>query len=69
MKAGRLAAVSVEQVSWDDVQEFIGRLNAQAGGTRYRLPTEAEWEYATRSDRLSGCAPTFTAEFIAASLR
>ena len=38
-----------EQVSWDAVQEFIGRLNAQAGGTRYRLPTEAEWEYAARA--------------------
>ena len=38
----------VEQVSWNDVQEFIGRLNAQAGGNRYRLPTEAEWEYAAR---------------------
>ena len=39
----------VERVSWDDAQEFIGRLNAQAGGNRYRLPTEAEWEYAARA--------------------
>ncbi len=38
----------VERVSWDDVQEFIGRLNEKAGGQRYRLPTEAEWEYAAR---------------------
>ncbi|MDR1728893.1 MAG: formylglycine-generating enzyme family protein [Acidobacteriota bacterium] len=37
----------VEQVSWDDVQEFIRRLNAQTG-KNYRLPTEAEWEYAAR---------------------
>ena len=39
----------VEQVSWDNAQEFIGRLNARAGGVRYRLPTEAEWEYAARA--------------------
>ena len=39
----------VEQVSWDDVQEFIQRLNAREGGTPYRLPTDAEWEYAARA--------------------
>jgi formylglycine-generating enzyme required for sulfatase activity len=38
----------VEQVSWDDSQEFIRRLNAQSG-VNYRLPTEAEWEYACRA--------------------
>ncbi len=39
----------VEQVSWDDVQAFLQRLNAREGGTPYRLPTEAEWEYAARA--------------------
>ena len=43
----------VEQVSWEDVQVFIGRLNARAGGGRYRLPTEAEWEYAARAETTS----------------
>ncbi len=39
----------VEQVSWDDVQEFVRKLNGRDGKTGYRLPSEAEWEYAARA--------------------
>jgi formylglycine-generating enzyme required for sulfatase activity len=48
----------IENVSWDDAQEFIHRLNAKLRGTQpvstggdgpYRLLTEAEWEYAARA--------------------
>lgn len=39
----------VEQVTWNDVQEFIRRLNQKEGVISYRLPTEAEWEYAARA--------------------
>jgi formylglycine-generating enzyme required for sulfatase activity len=42
----------VEQVSWDDAQQFCQQLNARlglSGSNAYRLPTEAEWEYAARA--------------------
>jgi formylglycine-generating enzyme required for sulfatase activity len=39
----------VEQVSWVDAQAFIRKLNEKVPGGGFRLPTEAEWEFAART--------------------
>lgn len=39
----------VDNVSWDDAQSFLQKLNQMEGTDKYRLPTEAEWEYAARA--------------------
>jgi formylglycine-generating enzyme required for sulfatase activity len=46
----------VENVSWNDVQQFIRKLNQREGSGTYKLPTEAEWEYTARAGSSSAFA-------------
>ena len=58
----------VENISWYDVQSFIRNLNKREGTKKYRLPTEAEWEYACRAGTntpffFGGCLSTDEANY------
>jgi formylglycine-generating enzyme required for sulfatase activity len=46
----------VQGVSWNDANEFIDKLNKKLSSNQYRLPTEAEWEYAARAGSESAFA-------------
>jgi formylglycine-generating enzyme required for sulfatase activity len=54
----------VVSVSWEEAQEFIGKLNARLSDANYRLPREAEWEFAARAGKTTpfGFGATITPE-------
>jgi formylglycine-generating enzyme required for sulfatase activity len=55
-------SLPVDSVSWEEAQEFIRRLNRLDRQYEYRLPTEAEWEYACRAGRKRDFARDLDAE-------
>jgi formylglycine-generating enzyme required for sulfatase activity len=50
------AKLPVEQVAWDEAQSFVNKLNERGDGFIYRLPSEAEWEYACRAGTIGDYA-------------
>lgn len=48
-KDGEADRHPVESITWQDVQDFVAKLNDLEKGKKYRLPTEFEWEYAARA--------------------
>ena len=52
----------VERISWNDIQAFVAQLNALQDGYVYRLPSEAEWEYAARAGAEGDYIPDLDAQ-------